>query len=457
MAAVSRLPVPPEIVHEILRHLSLSSDCASCLQTDLAALSLSSKVLHAIATPYLYSSINLATLHDSSTYEHRLHSLLHTLSSSQLGEHVQHLQLSHSEESTEKLWAKIAARTPNLRILQGVETFFPTESDDDDEDHATESARALQGLRNLRKLVVHQEELPVRLSQLLGSWPELESLVIGDITADGSSFSDLSALGGGKLRELFFYDFDLDYATPEERDDAIASLPALETLEIEYSLGFSLSGVTRFLQQSSAHANRLKSLAFRQQLRRGNSAKAVAEVLEAAQGLRKLDLSLIRYGNDAVGEMPEEGLASQTLEELEWRGIYASHEAAASGNDEFVHLLVNSLHQLPRLARLAVGHEIRGRAGAEGEELQMFGALRTECDREGSVLTEDAEEIGKNGKRILLVVQEAGKGENWSERVAEMKRGVAGAEGTPMCAGGKDGEMSDGEGDGEKECEVWET
>jgi len=343
-----------------------------------------------------------------------------------------------------------------------VETLFPTESEDDDseegaEESAEESARTLQGLRSLRKLVMHQEELPIRLSQLLDSWPELNSLVIGDLTADGSSFSDLSALGGGKLNELFFYDFDLDYATPEERDDALASLPALEMLGIQYSLGFSLSGVTRFLQQSPAHADRLKTLVFRQQLRRGNSAKAVAEMLEAAQGLRKLDLSLVRYGNDVVEEMPEEGLASQTLEELEWRGIYASHEAAANGDDEFVHLLVNSLHQLPKLGKLTVGHEIRGRSIAEGEELQLFASLRTECDREGSVLTEDVEEIGKNGKRVLLVVQEAGKGENWSEKVAEMKRGVAGVEGTPVCAGGKDGEMSDGEEDGEKECEIWET
>lgn len=447
MPAASRLPVPLEIVHEVIRHLRLSSTCSSCLQTDLAALCASSRALNAVATPYLYSSINLATLHNQASYTARLHSLLDTLSTAgHLAGHVRSLQLSHLEPATKECWSKLVVCTPNLRVLQGVDSFFPPDADYADADeagHDFEAAMqivaALQKLTAFQKMVLHQEVSPVRLSQLLGNgrcWPQLHTLALGCVVAEGSTFSDLSVLGAQKhLEHLFFYDVDLDYATPTEADDALAHLPPLRTLSIQYSLGFSLDGVARFLRQSPAHARRLHALEFRHQLRHANSPVGVAAVLREAVSLRKLNLSLTRRGC-AVEQLPDRDLASASLEELVWTGVYNSPEAyrasAPDGRfDDFVALVIASLPQLPALRRFVVGVEI---CGVDPDPL-VFAALRAECARDASPLTLDPAELGaKPGKRVLLELLQAVERCN-ARQIEEMKHGVLeAARDAPPCA-----------------------
>ena len=475
MQAASRLPVPLELVHEVIGHLRLSSTCSSCLQTDLAALCASSRALNAVATPYLYSSINLATLHNQASYAARLHSLLDTLSAAgHLAGHVKSLQLSHLEPATKECWTKLIACTPNLRLLQGVDNFFPPDGDyadadetGDDFEAAMQVVTALQKLAGLEKVVLHQEVSPVRLSQLLGSgscWPQLHTLALGCVVAEGSTFSDLSVLGAQKhLQHLFFYDLDLDYATPTEADDALARLPPLRTLSIQYSLGFSLDGVARFLRQSPAHAGRLHTLEFLYQLRHTNSRAGVAAVLREAVGLRKLNLSLTRHGR-AAEQQPDCCLASASLEELVWVGVYNSPEAYRASVpdgcfDDFVALVIASLPQLPALRRFAVGVEI---CGVDPDPL-VFAALRAECARDASPLTLDPAELGgkrgKRGKRVKRVLLELIQTVEMcnARQIEEMKHGVLEAAlDAPACAvldTDKKPAFSNGDGDDER-CEA---
>lgn len=437
-ATTSSLPVPPEIVHEIIRHLTLTSDCSSCLQTDLSALAASSKILSAIATPYLYSSITLHTAHDApepAAYERRLTSLLHTLQSTSNGALIRHLQFSRSQPATADLWSSIVALTPNLHSLHGIDSLF-SPHDDPDEDAQTLAADALLALSHLRKAALYQETLPCPLSSLLSAWSSVETLALGEIVADDSTFQDLAHLSPS-IKSLFFHDFDLDYSRPEERDDALATLPpALATLAIDYSLGFSLDGVARYLAQTPAHANTLKNLEFHNQLRRNNPVRALKQCLAAAAGLKRLALSLTRYPAD-IAEQPE-FLESASLEVLEWRGIYTTPAAAAGGNDEFLHTLISSLGGMPRLRVLRVGCEVRG------AEVDMFCALREECERAGSVVTMDAMEVGKGGKRVFVEFDAVG-GTAGAERALGMKFGT-GVEGG-VCAVVKEEEGKEEEGE----------
>jgi hypothetical protein len=416
MASSYTLPIPPELVYNILDNLVRSSECSSCLQTDLAALCASSKLLRKFATPYLYRAINLTTLHDKDTYAYRQNALIRTLSTTSHGIHTHNLLLPPTVPNK---WLQIATHTPNLRSIQGVDTFFPEDHDEDEINTATNLLATLP----LKILILHSEELPVRLHTLLT--PTIETLVLGELFAEESSFNDLRALAGNNLKEVIFHDFDVDYDTARERDDVLASLPAMESLVIDYTLGFSLSGVIRYLQQSKVHATKLKNFEFKQQLRSGNSLKDIATMISCAKGLQTLRMSLIKYPNDPVSEGPEDGfIASDTLEEIEWTAI---NSAPDGSEDQFLRLVLDSLPHLPNLKRVAMFDETRGGSGAEAVGLE----------KEGYVFLREGEEVEQGEKRRVIYVVDAGR--KTTERISEMKSGVKGEE---LVCLGEDGKIA---------------
>jgi len=441
--SLSQLPLPAELIHEVIRHLRASSDCPACLQTDLSSISSSSRILNAIATPYLYATPVLVSSHDddeesSSSYERRLLALQKTVASAPpLGAFVQHLQFSHEEPATETLWKHVVSSTPHLCTLSGIETFFP---DADEEDSGIDSSpcsfSALSSLSHLQTAVLHDETLADQpLSTLFTSWPSLQTLALGSIIADESRYSDLAALASTKLKHLYFTDFDLDYSRPSERDDALAALPPLETLSIDYTFGFTLRSISRFLSQSPRHGATLQTLEFRRQMRKDNSLSDLADALAAAPNMQKLDVALSVYSKDESAphsSLEDMGLLqSAELRELSYVTIYATPDVAASDSgDAFERLLVASLSSLPKLEKLSVGTAVKTREDAPGA--QIWVALREEAEREGSVLTADPEAIGKDGKRVLLVVEDEVRMEMAAERMSEIKRGMG--RGEVVCA-----------------------
>ncbi|KAA8896073.1 hypothetical protein FN846DRAFT_966527 [Sphaerosporella brunnea] len=441
MSSVSTLPIPPELVHQIIRHITVSSDCPSCLQADLSSLTASSRVLKAIATPYLYSSITLSSHHgDSASYSRRMRALQRTLFTTNYGRHVINLQLSPFDETTVSLWASITKSTPNLHTLYGVENFFCQDSDvesslsDEDGDSDSAALSALIGLSQLRTAVLHDEILPIPLEYLLSNWKNAHILVLGAIVAEGSRFSALpAAVSATAVKELYFHDFELEYEEKTERDDALASLPPLEVLGINDTFGFTLSGLSRFLQQSPAHAQRLQKLEFTRQQRRANPLFDMISVLSSATSLKSVDISLKAFSTDPVCSFPEEVLASNSLEELSYRTIHASSGVSSSAESDFERLAINSLSSntlLPKLRKLTVA--CKPHADEEQQQQEAWATLRKECTREGGVLTQDPAELGKNGKRVLLVVEEdVALPTVAMDRVLEMKRG---AEGAVVCA-----------------------
>jgi hypothetical protein len=435
MSSVSRLPIPAELIHEIIRHLTVSSDCPSCLQADLSALAASSQVLNAIATPYLYSSITLSADHgEHHRYDRRLRVLLRTLKNTTFGRHVKNLQFSPWEEETGELWASITALTPNLETLYGVEHFFPSALIDALEpDECTElgaaAVTALTGLSYLRKAVLHDEVLTVPLERLLENWKKVEVLVLGAVIADGSRFPTLAAAISPSVRELYFHDFDVDYHDQRERDDALALLPPLEVLGISDTLGFTLSGVARLLRQSPLHAQRLHKLEFIRQLRRSSPLSSLAEVLAEGTSLKTVDIALKCYSSDPAEPFPTQLLASTSLEELSYRVMHSPQsavtDAAAAREAAFEVWLLDSLKAgaLPKLNKLTVGNEPR--ASVSSDELPpLWTRLKTECERQQGVMTMDPEQLGKDGKRVLLVVEEEMPAAVAANRVVEMKRGA---------------------------------
>ncbi|KAI5845944.1 hypothetical protein BZA05DRAFT_447692 [Tricharina praecox] len=465
MSSLSQLPLPAELIHEVIRHLHDSSDCPTCLQTDLSAICSSSSILSAIATPYLYANPVLVSSHDddseesSSSYERRLFALQQTVSkTSALGALVQHLQFSHEQPTTATLWKDVVSATPHLRTLSGVETFFPDADEEEfDSDAASSSFAALSGLTRLQTAVVHDETLTdLSLASLFASWPSLETLALGSVIADDSRYSDLATLSRTKLKHLYFTDFDLDYTRPSERDDALAALPPLKTLSIDYTFGFTLLSVSRFLSQSPLHAARLRNLEFRRQMRKDNTLSDLSATLAAAPNLQSLDVALSVYSKDesathyySLDDLPL--LQSTSLRALSYSTIYATPDLAiADSGDDFERLLIASLPALPKLEKLCVGTVVKTREDALG--VNMWTALRDEVERVGSVLTTDPEALGKGGKRVLLVVEDEVKMEMAAERMSELKRGL-GRGGVVCAVSGPEEECVDEEGlEGEKEC-----
>jgi len=454
MPALSQLPLPVELIHEVIRHLCASSDCPTCLQTDLSSICASSRLLNAIATPCLYAAPVLVSSHNAddespSPYEQHLHALRKTVASAPaLGALVQHLQFAHEEPATALLWKDVVSATPQLRTVSGVETYFP--EDEGSSDAAAAAFAALSGLSRLRTAVLHDETLSDRsLASLFNAWSSLETLALGSIIADGSSYADLAALSSTRLKHLYLTDFDLDYTRPAERADALAGLPPLETLSIDYTSGFTLDGVARFLSRSARHAAGLRTLEFRRQMRQDNPLSDLSAVLAAAPALRRLDVALAVYAKDGHHALDDDLplLRSAELRELSYATIYAAADLAAADSSAapaVERLLIASLPSLPQLQTLRVGTAIKTREDAP--RAHPWTALRDEADSDASVLTTDPAALGRNGKRVLLVLDDDVKLEMPAQRISELKRGLG--RGAVVCAVSGEEEQEAGAGAG---------
>ncbi|TGZ83345.1 hypothetical protein EX30DRAFT_339537 [Ascodesmis nigricans] len=415
MASLTTLPT--ELVSAVFSSLVNSHDCPACAQADLHALTLVSRSLRPIATEHLYSSITLRP-HDSTTYEPRLTALKDTLSSSPaLAAFVHRLRFSHEQTAiTRAHWSSVVALAPNLKVLQGVDTFFPEAHGEEEADTGVPgdgtldgNVGALMALPHLTQAVLHHESLPVSPSQLLSSWPSLQTLVIGNIH-ESYDYDDVDCTLGDlstglaackNLRNIYFHDCDLDSYTPEERQQGVwPSLPPLERLGIEYSLApsFSLPSITSWLSSSRRFAETLHTLDFHRQLRSAGGLRELADLLAVAKNLRKLSVSLTWTQRD----MPDTTgiiLRSSTLDEMRYIVSYMPPTIPVGAEEEFETVLSKSIHALPRLKMVTVGSS----GGAEGkwERLREM--------KEIVVVVEEMEEIDGGVKRAAGL-KRSGKG-----------------------------------------------
>lgn len=399
MASLASLPI--EIATLILDALSSSHECPACAQNDLFALTLVSRSVSAIATQQLYSAITLRP-HDTATYESRISVLKNTLASQPvLASYVRRLRFSHElAETTRANWPSVVTLTPNLSVLQGVDTFFPeVDSDEEDAGDGTLDGNvgALCALPRLSQAVIHHEVMPCAVSTLLRSWQSLKTLVIGNIATSydhddaDCSFSDLSygLQSCTKLRNIYFHDCDLEWSSTEERRAGVwSSLPPLERLGIEYSLGesFSLPAITEWLSSGRRIAETLHTLDFHRQLRSGGGVREFAELLAVAKGLKRVSISLTWTAKDEPDSM---GVVfrSSTLQEMRFVVSYmkvSGRQSGAGGEEEFEEVMMRSLKTpgaLPELRMLTVG-------GSEGK----FETLRKVKDL--VVVVEEPEDEG---------------------------------------------------------------
>ncbi|KAI5806970.1 hypothetical protein EDC01DRAFT_637660 [Geopyxis carbonaria] len=398
MVPSTKMPIPTEIVHLIINELEKSSDCRTCLQQELSAVARTSRYFCNIATPYLYSNICLRSHSDidpderTDKYEKKVGLLKRTLDETPyLATLVKKLRFDHElENATMNLWTSVVSQTPNLEILQGVNKFFQdAEVQEDDDVRRSENARVLNVLSKLPKLsqaVMHLEALPCNLSTLLGHWPRLETLVLGDVQDAGDnededediecSYSDLikaleSPDGFRKsLKNVYLHDCDLDFSSSKERDLLLPSMPALDRLGVNKSQGIYLSGVSSFLLQSPVHSQQLHTLDFHGQPRDKNSLTDIVNLLQHAKGLKNLSLNLVTWPEDGVDEDPEELLASSSLEVLNWTATYKWFPGRVLQEDkQFYELLERSLKAkaLPKLKTMTLGHEVFQQVGHEVE------------------------------------------------------------------------------------------
>lgn len=426
--------LPTELLSLIIDQVAGSHHCRTCYQHDLLSLALASRLFNALATPKIYESVCLrshgaAGSTTSAQYETRLEQLQRTLKSNAgVAALVERLRFAHEEAATGRHWAEIVGCTPNLRLLQGVDSFFAvSDAETHEADEAVIAANAaalasLRAARHLRQAVVHQEVLPASLARLLEAWPALETLVLGDLVpADYADDADISYASlaaafaarhdrdrfPARLRNLYFHDCDLDYAHASEREGLLAALPPLERLGVEYSLGFSLAGIGAFLSAAPINAATLHTLDFHRQLRSRNPCTAIVALLAQATGLKHLSLELIRYQSDTLDDAPPTLLASASLEVLRWVPTYVYRtDEPFSGDDEFNGLLVDSLtrRSMPALQRLVVGHDISARGARHAvtvpwEVFAIYDALDELVDR--GFVSEDPATAQKSAAVLL--------------------------------------------------------
>lgn len=399
------LCVPNEILIHILRFLKKSHDCNSCHQNTLRSLVATCRTFNAVFTPELYRDVVLSATHlVKSSDEEKEFSLLRyqdvSLCSSltrmerltrtlkerpALGSHVRRLQFDGHEEGTSDQWHQLVELTPNVQSVQGLQQYFAGDScdwdeDAEDEDEHNDAVLSVLEKSTLSSMILHNEAIPCSLSELLTkACKSVESLALGEIVPrnDDLTFDDMASAftdrknwvedpsahhregknNFPRLRNVYFYDFDLDPGSLLKQNALLSVFPPLERLGIHDSPKFRLEAVTRFLSQTQAHADTLRHLDIHQQLRVNNPISEIIKILKLARGLKTLSVSLTRNPQDEKEYISgKDRLCSSSLEVLRWVPIYQDVSATTVQQDEMDDVLINSLIDgtMPNLRTLII-------------------------------------------------------------------------------------------------------